>query len=127
MSFVDTSELILGAQIHQIHSRYLEPGQEAEVTFKARPGKIYKAKVLYMVPATAQGQVEVTGAAAAPVNMAPGPFFVRLELDDPEAQADLIPGAVGSVAIYTSNVKMAHIIRRVMIRVDAIMNYVNPA
>jgi len=80
-----------------------------------------------MVPATAQGQVEATGAAAAPVNMAPGPFCVRLELDDPEAQADLIPGAVGSVAIYTSNVKMAHIIRRVMIRVDAIMNYVNPA
>ena len=127
MSFVDTSELILGAQIHQIHTRYLEPGQEAEVTFKARPGKIYTARVLYMVPATAQGQVEVTGAAAAPVNMAPGPFFVRLELDDPEAQADLIPGAVGSVAIYTSNVKMAHIIHRVMIRVDAIMNYVNPA
>ena len=127
MSFVDTSELFLAAQIHQIYTRYIEPGQEAEVTFKARPGEIYTAKVVFLLPATAQGQAQVTGVAAAPVNMAPGPFFVRLKLDDPELEGGLIPGSVGSVAIYTSKARAAHIIRKVMLRMDAIMNYVSPA
>jgi len=127
MSFIDTSEVLLAAQFHQIYTRYIEPGQEAEVTFKLHPGKVYPAKVLYVIPATAQGEVPVTGMAAAPLSMAPGPFFVRLELDDPELEKRLIPGSVGSVAIYTAEVKMAHIIRKVMIRMDAIMNYVVPA
>lgn len=127
MSFIDTSEVILGSQILQNFSRYVEPGQEAEVTFKARPGKVYKAKVKYLLPVTAQGQLQVTGFAAQPLETTPGPFFVRLELDDKDLESSLIPGSMGSVAIYTSNVKVAHIIRRVMIRMDAIMNYFNPA
>ena len=45
---------------------------------------------------------------------------MRLELEDPEVAASLIPGSLGSVAIYTSNVEIAHVIRRVMIRVDAL-------
>lgn len=126
MSFIDTSELFLASQIAQIYTRYIEPGQEAEVTFKARPGQIYKAKVLYLLPVTAQGEIPVTGFAAQPQSTTPGPFFVRLELEDPEVAASLIPGSLGSVAIYTSKVEIAHIIRRVMIRVDAIMNYVDP-
>ena len=126
MSFVDTSELILGSQIPQNFTRYIEPGQEAEVTFEARPGQVYKAKVMYLVPATAQGQVPVTGFAAEPLSSTPGPFFVRLELEDSEVAAALIPGSLGSVAIYTSEVEIAHVIRRVMIRVDAIMNYIDP-
>jgi RND family efflux transporter MFP subunit len=126
MAFIDTSELLLGAQILQSYARFIEPGQAAEVTFKAYPGKIYSAKVLYVLPATAQGQIQVTGMAAQPMGTTPGPFFVRLELDDPEVEAALIPGSLGSVAIYTSKVKVAHIIRRVMIRMDAIMNYIDP-
>ena len=126
MAFVDTTEPLLGAQIPQNFSRYIEPGQEAEVTFEARPGRVYAAEVVYMLPATAQGQVQVTGAAAQALNATPGPFFVRLKLLDPEVEASLIPGSVGSVAIYTSKVKVAHVIRRVMIRLDAIKNYFDP-
>ena len=126
MSFLYTSELVLAAQIPQNFTPYIEPGQEAEVTFKARPGKIYKARVTYVVPATAQGQVPVTGFAAEPFSTTPGPFFVRLDLEDSKDAASLIPGSLGTVAIYTSKVKIAHIIRKVMIRVEAIMNYIDP-
>ncbi len=126
MAFIDTSETILGAQILQNFARNIEPGQEAEVTFKVRPGKVFPAKVMYMLSVTAQGQLPVTGLAAQPQSTTPGPFFVRLKLDDPEVEASLPQGSLGSVAIYTSKVKAAHIIRRVMIRMDAIMNYVDP-
>ncbi len=127
MAFIDTSETGLVGQIHQIYTRYIEPGQAAEVTFKTMPGKVFPATVVYFIPATAQGQGQSTGMAIQPTSTAPGPFSVRLRLDDPEVEANLPPGSVGSVAIYTSHVKAAHVIRKVMIRMTAIMNYVNPA
>ena len=128
MAFVDTSETGVVAQIHQIYSRYIEPGQKAEVALKSRPGRVYSATVRFLIPATAQGQAQTTGYAVDPgSSTAPGPFSVRLDLDDPELAKELVPGTVGSVAIYTDNVKVAHVIRKVMIRMDAIMNYFKPA
>ena len=70
---------------------------------------------------------EGTGAAAQAMSTTPGPFFVRLELEDKELEASLIPGSLGSVAIYTSKVKVAHVIRKVMIRMTAIKNYFDPS
>lgn len=123
MAFIDTSETMLGSQIPQNFTRHIEPGQAAEVTFKAYPGEIFSATVLYVIPATGQGQLRVSGSAMQTMSSVAGPFFVRLKLDDPEVEAKLIPGSMGSVAIYTDSVKVAHIIRRVMIRLDSIMNY----
>lgn len=126
MSFVDTSEFILAAQIPQNFSRHIEPGQPAEVTFKFRPGQTYAATVESILPATAQGQLPLSGFAPEPQSAVPGPFFVKLQLAD-EAVARALPaGALGSVAIYTGEVRAAHIIRRVMIRMEAWMNYLNP-
>ena len=51
---------------------------------------------------------------------------MRLDLEDESIAAELLPGSMGSAAIYTSNVKMAHVIRKVMIRMDAIINYIDP-
>lgn len=127
MAFIDTSELLLGVQIPQNFTRNIEPGQPAEVTFESRPGKVYAAEVMYLVPATAQGQLINTGAAAAPMDTTRGPFFVRLKLLDEDLAAELVPGSMGSAAIYTSKVKTTHVIRKVMIRMDAIVNYINPA
>lgn len=126
MAFIDTSEVLLGVQIAQNFSRYVKPGQQAEVTFEARPGKVYPASVMYVVPATFQGQLINTGMAAAPMDTARGPFFVRLKLEDEQLAEELVPGSMGSAAIYTSNVKAAHVIRKVMIRMDGIMNYIDP-
>ena len=126
MAFIDTSEIVLGAQINQIYSRYIEPGQSAEVTFKSQPGKVYSATVIYMIAATSQGQRSVSGSAFQAVDTAPGPFAVRLEFDKPELVPKLNPGSIGEVAIYTGVVTPTHIIRKVMIRMSAIMNYVNP-
>ena len=37
------------------------------------------------------------------------------------------PGAVGTVAIYTESVGATHVIRKVMMRMSAIITYINPA
>ncbi len=128
MAFVDTAESDLVAQIQQIYARYIEPGQEVEIAFKGLPGHVYNGTVKFLIPATAQGQVQVTGAAVQPqASIPPGPFSVRIIVDDPELTKLPPPGAVAQVAIYTSKTRVAHVIRRVMIRMTAIMNYFVPA
>ena len=126
MAFTEISESIVGAQLAQIYVRYIEPGQKAEVTLKAMPGRILGATVVSVLQATAQGQIEASGSALEAIQTDPGPFFVRLEFDDPELVAALPAGAAGDVAIYTTAVSATHIIRRVMIRMTAYMNYIVP-
>ena len=128
MAFIDTSEKAVIAQIHQIYTRHVRDGQKAEFAFKSLPGRVYSGTVRYLVPATVQGQQQLTGYAVQPAaSVQPGPFTVWIDFDDPETEAALPPGSVASVAIYTDKVTVAHVIRKVMIRMDAIMNYIKPS
>jgi RND family efflux transporter MFP subunit len=126
MPFFDTSETIVGVQIHQIHARFIEPGQAAELTFKEFPGQIFSATVASVLPAISQGQVAVSGTAASPAQISPAPFLVRLKLDDPKLAAKLHAGAYGEAAIFTSSGQATHVIRRVMLRMQAWINYLSP-
>src|SRR6476659_4580194 len=57
MAFIDTSETVVGVEIPQIYTRYIEPGQEVEVTFKLFPGQVFNGKVDTVLQATSTGQV----------------------------------------------------------------------
>jgi multidrug resistance efflux pump len=115
------------AQIHQIYLRHIEPGMPVEVTFKIFPGEVFTGKVESVIQGTAQGQVAPSGVLVMPREMQPGPFAVRLMLDDDAVAARLPAGAVGTAAIYSGKMAAIYIIRRVMIWMDAWMNYVVPA
>jgi hypothetical protein len=54
------------------------------------------------------------------------PFVVRIRLDDAEIAKKLPAGSTGDAAIFTDHVRLAHIIRKVLLRQIAITNYVNP-
>jgi len=126
MAFIDTSQTIVGVEIHQIYTRYIEVGQDVEVTFKVFPGQVYKGKVESVLEATAAGQVVASGAAVTPRQVAAAPLVVRIKLDDAKLVASLPAGAAGDAAIYTEHIKPRHIIRKVILRQIAIVNYVNP-
>ena len=126
MAFIDTSNTLVGVEIDQIDARYVEPGQEVEVTFKFMPGHIYTGKVESILQAIATGQVQTSGTAVAPKTIEAAPFVVRVRLDDEAFSNSLPAGATGTAAIYTDHVKVSHIIRRVLLRQVAILNYVNP-
>lgn len=126
MAFIDTSSTIIGVEINQIDARYIEPGQEAEVTFKFAPGRIYPGKVESVLQAIATGQVQTSGTAVAPRAVEAAPFVVRVKLDDAEVARRLPAGASGTAAIYTEHLKPTHVVRRVILRQIAIVNYINP-
>ncbi len=126
MAFIDTSDTLIGVAIAQIDARYIEPGQPAEVTFKFMPGKVYGGKVESILQAIATGQVQTSGLAVTPKDIPSAPFVVRIRLDDTEIAERLPAGSTGDAAIYTDHVKLAHVIRKVLLRQIAITNYVNP-
>jgi multidrug resistance efflux pump len=126
MAFIDTSETILGAEIRQNDARYIEPGQPVEVTFKMFPGSVYTGTVEAVVQAIATGQAQPGGLALAPSEVQAAPFIVRFKLDDASVGPRLPAGSTGTAAIFTDHVKAAHVIRKVVLRQSAILNYINP-
>ena len=126
MAFVETGDPILLMQVFQKDLRYIEAGQSSEVAFKLLPGSVYKARVVSVIPASAIGMQAPSGFAAAPTQVVHAPMWVRLELDDPSVVPELRVGTTGTGAIYTDKGAPTQVIRRVMVRMDAIQNYLLP-
>lgn len=126
MAFIDTSETIVGVEIQQNDARYLRAGQPVEVTFKFFPGQIFTGKVQSVLQAVSSGQIAVSGQAIARSSADSAPFVVRLTLDDEQVARQLPAGAAGYAAIFTDRVRPTHVIRKVLLRVAAILNYVWP-
>lgn len=126
MAFIDTSESVTVVEIPQIYARYVEPGQKVELTFKFLPGEVFTGRVQTVLQAIASGQQAPGGTAVAPKQIEAAPFVVRVKLDDATLADRLPAGSAGTAAIYTDHVKASHIIRQVVLRQEAIMNYVVP-
>lgn len=126
MAFIDTSETLTLVQVPQIYARYIEPGQKVEVTFKYLPGEVWTGVVETVLQAVSTGQAAPSGTAAPPVDVEAVPFVARVKLDDTTLADRLPAGSTGTAAIYTDHVKATHIIRQVVLRQQAILNYVIP-
>jgi RND family efflux transporter MFP subunit len=126
MAFIDTSTTIFAVAIPQINTRYIETGQPIEITFKALPGAVYTGRVETILQAIATGQTQTSGLAVAPTDVETAPFIVRIKLDDDAVARRLPAGSTGLAAIFTDHVAISHVIRRVVLRQTAILNYVNP-
>jgi multidrug resistance efflux pump len=126
MAFIDTSDTIIGVEIAQNDARYIRPGQAAEVTFKFVPGHVYGGKVESVLQAIATGQLQTSGTAAAPKAIQAAPFVARVVLDDAAFARTLPAGSTGDAAIFTDHLKATHVVRKVLLRQTAILNYVNP-
>jgi RND family efflux transporter MFP subunit len=126
MAFIDTSATRVVVEIDQINARYVATGQEVEIAFKFLPGRIFTGKVESILQAVATGQAQVSGQAVMPKGIETVPFVVRVALDDAEFAKTLPAGATGAAAIFTDHVKVSHLIRRVLLRQVAILDYVNP-
>jgi RND family efflux transporter MFP subunit len=126
MAFIDTSETIIGIEISQNDARYIAPGQPVELTFKLQPGAIHTGKVETVLQAISTGQTQTSGLAVTPKAVESTPFVVRVKLDDEDLSKRLPAGSTGTAAIFTEAVRATHVIRKVLLRQIAIINYVNP-
>jgi len=124
MTFVEEVQQVVALyaqnELHQV-----APGNEAEFTLNAHPGRIIKATVDSIV--WAQGQGQVPNSTQLPMTgfgpMPPGRFPVKLTVAPKDADLFLPAGAVGDGAIYTDHGSAIHIIRKVILRVGAKLDY----
>jgi multidrug resistance efflux pump len=125
MSFVEQDQIILALfgqnELHQV-----EPGNEAELALATYPGRIIKARVDSIIWAQGQGQLPLTGTLpqTGPAPLPEGRFAVKLVLDDPDKDVFLAAGARGTGAIYTKHLHMIHILRKVILRVSAYLDWI---
>jgi multidrug resistance efflux pump len=124
MSFVEEIYQVI-ALYYQNELIAVEPGNEAEIALLTHPGRIIKAKVNSIVWAQGQGQVAQSGVLpqTGVFPQAPGRFPVKLDVADQDRELFLAAGATGDAAIYTEHAAALHILRKVLLRVGSITNY----
>jgi multidrug resistance efflux pump len=102
----------------------LTPGDAAEVSFPAVPGRVFKAKVVRVQEAIAQGQIQPTGALIDPDQIkGSGRVLAVLKFEDDLKPYQLVPGTTGVVAVYTKHMPHIALIRKVLLRMGAWKNY----
>ncbi|MCD2183791.1 HlyD family secretion protein [Rhizobium sp. GN54] len=127
MVFISSEERILAAAFIQNSLQRVRVGDEAEVSFKAVPGRIFKARVGNIIDVMAQGQLQPTGALIdpqAPERLNPGQTLAVIEIQDDLSAYQLPGGVVADVAVYTEHWHHVAILRKVLLRMSAWMNFV---
>jgi multidrug resistance efflux pump len=124
MTFVEDEQWVM-AIFKQNEVRKIKPGQEAEIALKMYPGRIIKCKVDSIMWATAQGQLPI-GFASNMAGVAPVPpnsLAVRLLKDRKDVDLFMASGAGGIGAVYTDSGEPIHILRKILIRVSAKLDW----
>jgi len=107
-------------ELHQV-----APGNEAEFTLYTNPGRIVKGKVDSVIWAQGQGQLPPSGTLPmiGVLTQPPGRYAVKFDIADRDKEMFMAAGAAGSAAIYTDSLHAIHILRKVILRVGAYINY----
>jgi multidrug resistance efflux pump len=108
----------------------LEVGYEAEVAFDGLPGKVFAGEVAKVLPVLSEGQVQASGEM---INFTraprPGRIPVLIHITDPKYKQyiDKVPGgAYAQTAIYSEHFHHVAIMRKILLRMSAWMNYLFP-
>ena len=130
MIFVHDESSYYVAWFRQNSMMRLAVGDEAEVAFDGIPGEVFSGEVKMVLPVIAEGQIQPTGNLYDPRQAPrPGRLPVLIEITDPEFEpyAGRVPGgAYAQTAIYTKHFHHVSIIRKVLLRMAAWMNYIFP-
>jgi len=125
MSFVSNEIHKVIASFSQSAIRYIEVGDEVEMVFRSKPGKVYAGKVFRIAEASGSAQFTASGQlptmTGQPENSR---WAVVIDFDD-EEEAEEMPQSSGAsiIAVYTEKGKPVHIISKVVMRMNAWMGY----
>ena len=125
MSFVYAGDTTLAAQFPTNALRHMREGDVAEVVFDTVPGAVFTARVGAIIPATGSGALTPDGTLDTTAALTASDLvLVRIELDDERFDQAAVPtGTGGTVGVYTDGAKAIRIIRKVVLRIQAWLNY----
>jgi multidrug resistance efflux pump len=127
-TFINTAETFIAASYPQNYLNNVKPGDDVELILDPYPGRLFKAKVDTVIPASGEGQFDPSGQIPYASKIgSQGLLAVKIRLTDEAPPRNLPLGAGGAVAIYTDHGKPVHIISKVAIRMKKWLLYVLPS
>jgi multidrug resistance efflux pump len=128
MVFVHEEDRLYYGWFRQNSLLRLKEGSEAEVTLDGVPGVIFKGHVTQVLPVIAEGQLKPgSDFFRFDQEKNPGRIPVAIKITDPAIDQYRLPaGVFGQAAIYSEHFHHIGILRRVLLRMAAWMNYVFP-
>ncbi len=126
MVFIYADDNIFSASFPQNALQRVNAGDEAEIAFDGIPGRVFKGKVNAVADAIAQGQLQASGNLLNPEDRSNivGRALTPIDLLDDLSGYQLPAGSTAQVAVYTEHWRAVAIIRRILLRMKAWMNYV---
>ncbi|MDT4853766.1 Inner membrane protein YiaV [compost metagenome] len=130
MVFIPDEGHYFVAWMRQNSQLRLSVGDEAEVAFDGIPGKVFTGKVRNVIGVIGEGQVQPSGTLISfSESPPPGRVPVFIEITDPayEPYSKLMPGgAYGQAALYSQHFHHVAVMRKILLRMAAWMNYIFP-
>jgi multidrug resistance efflux pump len=127
MTFVNTEakDKELGAAFQQNSLQRVTAGDEAEVAFDAVPGRVFKAKVRFVLDAIAAGQFTASGTLIDFGERTDGGRALAvIDVEDDMSQYQIPLGAAAMVAIYTEHWHHVSLLRKILLRMHSWQNYI---
>jgi multidrug resistance efflux pump len=125
MVFVLTEQPTLVASFAQKAISDIKPGMEAEVVFKAYPGKSYKVKVRRVMTVVPEGEILAAGQVLSPTAAGDhGEIPVVFDYGEDVAALNLPAGTQCSIAVYTDRVHALSIVRKIILRMKSWESFV---
>ncbi|MFA7343926.1 MAG: HlyD family secretion protein [Terrimicrobiaceae bacterium] len=125
MVFMHKEAPYFSAAFLQNSSQRIIEEADAEVILPAVPGRVFKAKVASAGAYIPQGQLQPTGTLVDPESIqGDGRVIVQVKFLEDLSKYQIVPGSVGSVAIYTHHMHHLSLLRKILLRMKSWMNFI---
>lgn len=128
MVFVNNEEDLFVAWFQQNSLLRLKKGDEAEIAFDGIPGIVFSGVVEEVYPLLVEGQLQPSGSIITD-SAGSGSVPVRIRITDPafeQYRTQLPGGSFGQAALYSEHVHHVAVMRKILLRMAAWMNYIFP-
>jgi multidrug resistance efflux pump len=103
----------------------VKAGDPAEVAFAAVPGRVFKAKVRFVIDAIAGGQLESSLTLIDPETRKEADrALAQIDVDDEMRNYQIPLGSKAQVAIYSEHFHDLSLLRKILLRMKSWQNYV---
>ena len=125
MSFVYDDDPLVRAIFRSNAMRHMKPGDDAEIVFDTVPGVVFQATVVDIMPATGSGAMSPSGDLRTTAELSGSDLvFATIMVNDERFDRSTVPiGTAATAAVYTDGAKPIRIIRKVVMRIQAWLNY----
>lgn len=124
MTFINTNDDFIIGAFRQNSLLRLKAGYEADIIFRAIPGKTFKAEIIDVLPAIGEGQAQAQGTLiGTDMLMRQGRPLVRFRMLDDLSEYQLPLGANMEIAVYSDHAHHLAVMRKILIRMKSWQNF----